>query len=194
MTVGYDLDGVLADFLGGIIEEARYYPHLSATLPKSPETWDIYRPVGFDSIFNRVKECPSFWLGLEPREEALTRDHLRFMREFAVVYITARPIPTSVSTEWILHSRFPLRPVVTADFKVGVLNRLAETSNSIDYFIEDSLEQFKAINKQTDTTCLLLNTPSNITLDNSYCDLRFNTLTEIINFIQEKEGVNADQF
>ena len=153
MKIGYDLDGVLVDFKAGLINESRYMDDVHADFPDSPNDWVEYAPGGFMDIFNRVRDCPSFWLNIPARREAL--DHASFMWDVGVDrYVTARPVTARVSEEWLWDFGFPRAQVIVAEDKVPHMEGL-------DYFIEDNFDNWIQINTFTETKCLLLRTPHN---------------------------------
>jgi uncharacterized HAD superfamily protein len=157
MRVGYDIDGVLADFKTACIREAEFYDALPE-FPSSPHDWDKYKPEGFEQLFNNVKNSATFWLSLPVLYHAWL--HQPFIREHGVCYITARdwknPDLLKVTETWLAKNGFPNYPVYGAVDKREKVREM-----ELDFFVEDNWQNWMMINSDTDCQCLLLNTPHN---------------------------------
>lgn len=156
--IGYDIDGVIADFNHGVFKEAVAFGFDQHGFPVRNEdvvTWD-YNGLAemWGKIWTRIQDNPSFWMGLPPILDAAL--HADEMTPFC--YITARPISHHVTMRWLMEHGFPEAPVysVPAEMKSRIANDL-----QLQFFIDDKYETFQQLNLETRTTCFLRNQPYN---------------------------------
>lgn len=127
--IGLDIDGVLANFSGHLLELVGASEH-------TPRHWnDPIIRAGFD----KIKGDKDFWLSIPP---LIHGDELHFE---PACYITARSIGAEISKQWLDKYGFPTAPVYalgTGESKVAV----AKEAN-LDLFIDDSYENFQELNK-----------------------------------------------
>ncbi len=148
--VGLDIDGVLADFMAGMIYQAKargmIVPERSAWITG----WSGFP--GFDEVFREVMGDSTFWLELPAYADALNS------KDFEVAaYITARPIDGAVTHAWLMKHGFPNAAVIT----VGGDSKLdAIKSHNIGVYVEDRPENFDEIN-DAGTVCFLMDRPWN---------------------------------
>lgn len=133
MKIGLDIDGVLCNFVQGVLDVAR-----QRGLPDFPESWlDVDRWLiceGFHAIMVEVGGTAEFWLKLKPLPYALPLD---FTPD---CYITARPIESWVTQQWLDIWRFPKADLITVANPDDKLIHIKE--RSLDLFVDD---HFKTI-------------------------------------------------
>lgn len=130
-NIGLDIDGVLADFT---LAWHKKYPEIT---PR-PKIWN------FDSKiiqrFNQMKKdgiLDDFYLNIPP---LIKPEDIPFEPNY---YITARPVNSSVTEEWLKHHGFSIKPVIT----VGSMSKInAAIENNIDIFIDDHYKNFIELN------------------------------------------------
>ena len=176
--VGLDIDGCLADFQQSFIDIGQQLG-LGDQIPTTKAewiTWNPCKPEVFGMIWNQIKDDHYFWLDLGCLARALN-----FYDLGPFDYITARPVPSRVSSAWLKIHNFPVRKVET----VGRLDSKLEfiRSMKLDFFLEDRFEAFLEINQQTDCVCLLLQTQYNI-----------NRLEEIPNILNHLVVENVQEY
>lgn len=134
--IGLDIDGVLADFVGGI--RSKY------NLPE-PKSWvwsykirDILKP---------SKQLDKFYLSLKP---LINPNELLFE---PTCYITARPVDTKITEKWLEDNGFPCMPVYTINMEHSK-EQVAKEAN-VDIFIDDYFKNFVELNNAGINTYLL---------------------------------------
>lgn len=125
MKLGFDIDGVLAEFSGHFLN--KYTP----TDLSGPLHWDDER---FKINFPKTYNDKEFWLSI-PRmiypQDLPLRPHC---------YITARPIPNEWTMEWLWKNGFPYAPLYTVGHdgsKVEVFKQSGAT-----HFVDDALHNY----------------------------------------------------
>jgi 5'(3')-deoxyribonucleotidase len=126
--IGFDIDNVLADFVG------RYCDLFNLDLPLE---WD------FDSKFPArmaaICEIRQFWINLKVKEDP------KDFKFKPVCYITDRVIPIAWTKEWLKKNGFPNAPIYTA--KHGKSKSDIAVEKKLDVFVDDNYEHFTKINK-----------------------------------------------
>jgi len=141
MKIGIDIDGVLANFSRGVIEES----HKFGLHEKFPECWTHsthwYFQIteedggleGAKERFNIVMKDnwlnPEFWLGLKPMPNSMP---LPFTPD---CYVTARSISSDVTRKWLARYYFPEAPVISVERAEEKLEHILELG--LDIFIDD---------------------------------------------------------
>ncbi len=154
MRIGLDIDGVLADFVGGFLREAQL-AGMGDRFPKSAEEWVFHHPPdreAFDEIWEQIEGDRSFWLGLSP---LMRPSDIPFE---PALYCTARPIATEVTQAWLFAHGFPPSPVSTVPYGHSKLHSLK--TNKIEAFVDDNLGNYDEITKGG-IVCYLWDTPAN---------------------------------
>ena len=122
-NIGLDIDGVLADFRSAWHE---YYPDL----PPQPSVYHFD-----DKIMQRfidMREADTlndFFLKLKP---LLKPEDIPFD---PCCYVTARPVPTEISEQWLGMHGFPKKKVITVPFRSTKVEVMEEAG--IEIFVDD---------------------------------------------------------
>lgn len=107
-NLALDVDGVLANFSEGLIDEANLRG-LGEAFPtgwRASRCWEM--SPRFYEVFRAVSISADFWSGLHPLPGT--------SREITpAIYLTARPIPSEVTAAWLKTHGFPDAPVVTVE-------------------------------------------------------------------------------
>ena len=125
--IGLDIDEVLADFIGGMMER---YPDMK----ERPIYWnDPHIAQNFPDVI----DDESFWLGLKPKVESLPFE--------PHCYITSRPCSTELTAKWLAMNGFPTAPIHT----VGVGNSKVSVAKEagVEIFVDDAYHNFVELNK-----------------------------------------------
>jgi hypothetical protein len=131
MKIGLDIDGVLCNFVQGILDIGQ-----SRGLSHFPKSWDVVDHWlicdGFVEVMKEVNMTAEFWLKLKPLPYSLPLD---FTPD---CYITARPIESWVTQQWLDYWRFPKADLITVANPVDKLAHIQE--RQLDIFIDDHYE------------------------------------------------------
>jgi uncharacterized HAD superfamily protein len=137
LRIGLDIDGVIANFTQATIERAKELG-LSNQYIKSWEDvtyWDV-SPI-FSQIMKDAWLDPSFWLGLEPMPGCLP------LPVKPCCYITARPIDSKVTKQWLKKHNFPNAKVISVKTPE---EKLAHIKNEkLDVFVDDLFSTVKQL-------------------------------------------------
>lgn len=137
--IGLDVDEVLADWVGHWTERFGQ---------ERPEVWSFDRNI--KEKFDQVDQ--SFWMSIPMK----TYPHeLSFE---PACYITSRPIPTSITEQWLDECGFPAAPVYTV--KEGESKAQVALQAGIDIFVDDRYENFVQMNR-AGICCYLFDAPHN---------------------------------
>jgi len=161
-NIGLDIDGVLADFRTAWLE---YYPDL----PPQPGVYHFD-----DKIMQRFTDMREadvlndFFLKLKP---LLKPEDIPFEPK---CYVTARPVPTEISEQWLAMHGFPKKKVITVPLRSTKVEVMENAG--IEIFIDDLYDNFKDLNDAGILT-YLFSAPWNIKYDVG--DMRLNSLSEL---------------
>lgn len=170
--IALDVDGVLANFNHGFIEHAKrkgYGEHF----PNSPDEiteWYYAERDYIDHLFGMIAKDIKFWLGL-PRYPD-TPIPLPFT---PVAYVTARPIPSIITLDWLIKQGLPKAPVFTVKEGEEKLQVLKGIDSPI--FVDDKMETIQALN-DGGITCYCMDRGWNQLLDVKYP--RIKNLKELV--------------
>lgn len=157
--IGLDIDEVLADFVGGLMDK---FP---GELTERPVYWND--PV-LKELFDRVLEDRVFWATLKPKVKELPFE--------PACYITARPFHMQEITErWLWANGFPKAPVLYAP--VGMSKVDLVRGANIDWFVDDRYETFVELNK-AGLCCFLMTASHNQRYNVGY--RRIHSLNELV--------------
>lgn len=143
--VGLDIDEVIADFTGAYSERTG--------VTSQPDHWNYCGNIGknFDA-WRKDGTLDPFYLNIKPLVNS------RDLGFEPACYITARPVETPVTEQWLSANNFPINPVFT------VKNREEKVQVAIDqklnYFIDDNYDTFLELNK-AGVCCFLFDKPHN---------------------------------
>jgi len=152
-NIGYDIDGVLANFMGALMRKARQLGYKD----EIPGHWmqlKRYHPEGegYQEAWDLIADQHSFWRDqIHPYDDA-------YIHTDVTAYITNRSVPSSLTQEWLLRHGFPNAPVNTVGHDHSKV-RAAEVEN-LDLFIDDKPEIVRNMNDHG-IPCLLMDRPYN---------------------------------
>lgn len=162
INIGLDIDGVLADFTSAW---HKLYPD------SEPDKW--YLDDKIDERFKIMKKdgvLDDFYLDIPP---LIKPEDIPFEPS---CYITARPVDSSITEEWLKRHGFPIKPVIT----VGSMSKIdAARKNNIDIFIDDHYKNFVELNNKGIFT-YLYTASWNIKYDVG--NMRLNSLKDLLLF------------
>lgn len=160
-NIGLDIDGVLADFT---LAWHRLYPEVSS----KPNTWNLDSKIS--ERFKKMKKdgvLDKFYLNIPI---LIKPEDIPFE---PTCYITARPVDSTVTEEWLELHGFPKKPVIT----VGNMSKINATKeNNIDIFIDDHYDNFVELN-DGGIFCYLCTASWNIEYDVGH--MRLNSLKDL---------------
>lgn len=172
--IGYDIDGVLANFIGAIIKEAKKMG-LGDLLPGHYEEWTTYdsqNPDAFQKVFREIKDHNPFWLHhIHPHDDAYIHTDVH-------CYITARDAPSTLTKGWLEANKFPEAPVES----VGHGNPKVSTADekNLDLFVDDKASTVQALNA-AGIPALLRDRPHN--RDAGMEDVRIRSLYQVQKYL-----------
>lgn len=150
--IGLDIDEVLCNWIGGWME---YY-----SIDTVPTSWAFDRQI-FDRFneMREVGELEDFYSELKPLISPLD---IPFEPH---CYITSRPCSLGTTIKWLDKNGFPTKPVHC----IGVGKSKVDVAKEagIDMFIDDSYDNFVALNK-AGICCFLYDAPHNHRYDVGY--------------------------
>lgn len=125
--IGLDIDEVLADFVGGMMER---FPAM--------ERRSIYwNDPHIAQNFPDIIDDDSFWLGLKAKVKELPFE--------PHCYITSRPCSTEVTKRWLAEKGFPVAPIYTVGVGKSKVDIAKEAG--VDIFVDDAYHNFIELNK-----------------------------------------------
>lgn len=138
--IGLDIDEVLADFVGAMMER----------FPEMTDRSVYWNDPHIIDNFNKVKNDESFWLGIKPKQTSLPFE--------PHCYITSRPIDVSVTQEWLKRCGFPMVKIYSLGHDVSKVQIAKEAG--VDIFVDDRYDNFVELN-QNGVCCYLYDAPHN---------------------------------
>jgi hypothetical protein len=136
-NLALDVDGVLANFCDAVIDRA----HVLGVGDAFPSSWRDVRQWDMCPRFHQVMEDAwkneEFWMSINPMPNTS-----RILTPG--VYLTARPIHSNVTQDWLEKHGFPFAPVVTVSKPEEKLEVLKE----LDFWLVD--DHYQTIEKCTE--------------------------------------------
>ena len=182
--VGLDCDGVIFNFGQHIIVKAAEMG-LSEHFPEDWTKIDKWMFSGkFMDVWNVHHLTPEFWLGVPPFELAL--EAIAQMPGFVpTLYLTARPIDSSVTKEALFKHKFPDSIVITVDDKnphdkIDILLH----QHPVDIFVDDRPDTVRKM-REAGINAVLFAAPFHISCDITDLPVIY-SLTEMIDYVQKK--------
>lgn len=146
--ISIDVDDVIADFCGGVVERTGIHQ-------PSSWTWSYH----FQRIVSEISDDENFFLSLRPK---ILQQDLPFE---PVCYITHRNISKEITEKWIESNGFHCSPVLNVK-NVEEKVQVAKDFN-VEVFVDDRYETFVAMNR-ADIVCYLMDAPHNRRYDVGY--------------------------
>lgn len=152
MNVQIDVDGVLADFVKGFYDAARYYdPKTPFITTHEQETWHDWIGIPEETqskIWKEIKESKVWWYELDPLPTPAERhalSQLDYIDGLNLYFVTSRPgVYSKFLTErWIRTYCGMEHPTVIIASNKGLMSKML----NIDISIEDNGPNAEAIGK-----------------------------------------------
>ncbi len=171
MRIGYDVDGVLADFNAAYINlvAAKTGKDLFPNRPFEITTWDYPESYGYTKedmtrVWAHIAESDSFWKNLVAYPGVYGYLSLRIKQSDDVYFVTSRPGSTAkAQTEyWLRSNGFRGEPTVLISSEKGEVCHALK----LDAYIDDRVENCQDVaNKSPETLCVMLARPWNRPID-----------------------------
>lgn len=159
--IGLDIDGVIANFQ---LAWHELYPEI----PAEPDMYDSDK--NFLKRFDMMREAGTlndFYLNIQP---LLRPEDLSFEPH---CYVTARPVETWVTEQWLDKFGFPKKRVITVPTSTSKVAAMKEAG--VEIFIDDYYGNFAELN-DAGIICYLYTASWNLCYDVG--DMRINTLNK----------------
>jgi hypothetical protein len=153
LRIGFDMDGVLADFSAAYHEvEARLFGPVAPTAAGDPEAEPVESPAAeiaesrelrrrHTAVWDAIRDTPNFWEALKPTDtQAVRRIHEMMLRHpWEVFFITQRPATAGDTVQrqtqrWLVRQGFDLPSVLVIAGSRGA----AAGALRLDYHVDDS--------------------------------------------------------
>lgn len=197
MRIGFDIDGVLANFVAdyqnlhiAVGKEDRFGPDDI----NNPPCWDWptyrgYTPEVTKGVWSIIKTSPDFWasLGTDPGMEALRSRWADIHKaHHDVVFCTDRPgIDTVVQTKYWLHKHGCSYANITVSSQKGQFC----ADSHVDCYIDDRLQNILDVVQRSPTTrAYLLNRSYNQQTETSLGDIGYTRVPTVEEFFR-LEGI-----
>jgi hypothetical protein len=161
-NIGLDIDGVIANFM---LAWHELYPEI----PPDPDRYDFDENImqKFEDM-RKARILDNFYLSIKP---LIKPEDLPFEPK---CYVTARPVETWVSEQWLDICGFPKRKVITVPTRTSKVGVMKEAG--IEIFIDDYYKNFTELNDAGIFT-YLFTAPWNIKYNVGH--MRLNSLKDI---------------
>lgn len=160
MRIGFDIDGVLANFPPAyeklfveVTGENRFAPF---TPDEGPVSWNWpsdaygYTSAQTSEVWRRIKASKTFWYELETMPAfSLFRDWFMFLEGAELYFVTARPgTQTKWQTELWFQKHLNFRPTVLISEEKGMVCRAL----NLDYYVDDKAENIVDVGVKSPNT------------------------------------------
>lgn len=150
-TIMFDIDGVLADFIGGFTKcGQKAYPDLPDANTHTQVSWDFPHITSMQAanIWQHFHTSSSAWISLQPLIDAPTFKRIDALRvRHEVYFVSARAgVDAKQQTEWWLQWHGVMRPTVILTKRKGEFAKVID----VGYSIEDKLSNANCIAWFTD--------------------------------------------
>lgn len=126
MKIGLDIDGVLCNYVQGILDVAK-----ERNLEGFPSDWTEvdywFICDGFLDVMKTITYDTDFWLKLKPLPYTAPMDFT------PACYITQRPIDNWITEQWLSVHRFPTAEVIRVEDAKDKINHV----KGLDLFVDD---------------------------------------------------------
>ena len=191
MRIGFDIDGVLANFppayekLFVDITGDNNFPPLTSEGPGSwnwPTDLHGYTAEHTKEAWRRIKKSPDFWVSLD----AILPDFIHFMNwlgehedDHELYFVTARPgTETKWQTEQWFINRIGVAPTVLISEEKGMIAKAL----NLDLYVDDKAENIKDVEeKSPNTKAYLIDRGYNRHISTKH---RIANLEEFLNIVQ----------
>jgi len=176
MRIGFDIDGVLANFIAayqGVIIASTGLDRFGPTDIFDPPCWDWpqyrgYTEAEIKSVWAIIKQSPDFWANLKP-DPGMTQLSRRWAQIHAlhhdVVFATDRPgLNPLIQTKYWLHKYGCTYANVTISNQKGQFC----ADSHVDCYIDDRWDNIVAVTRESPSTrAYLLNRSYNLAIDDA---------------------------
>ena len=151
MIIGLDMDGVMADFMGAVIEQYNHFTNENITLADI-KTYSASKYIKDPHRWQRIIESPGFMRSLKPINGAIEGVETLHKAGHEIIFVSnASNCPTSghEKREWLkyyFHHIWKIAPLVLTYYKYHVY---------CDVLVDDNVKNFK--NLRDNTKALLWN-------------------------------------
>jgi len=155
MIIGLDMDGVIADFMGAVIEQYNHFTNEGITL-SDIKTYSPNKYIKDPRRWRKIIESPGFMRALKPIDGAIEGVETLHKAGHEIIFISnASNCPTSghEKRDWLkyyFHNIWDIAPLVLTYYKYHVY---------CDVLVDDNVKNFK--NLRTNTKPLLWDWPYN---------------------------------
>jgi len=161
-NIGLDIDGVIANFQ---LAWHELYPEI----PAKPKMYDSDKNfIGRFDMMRKAGTLNDFYLKIKP---LLKPEDIPFEPH---CYVTARPVETWVTEQWLESHDFPRKRVITVPTNTSKVEAMKEAD--VEIFIDDHYGNFTDLNS-AGVFCYLYTASWNLRYDVG--DMRINSLKEI---------------
>lgn len=161
--IGIDIDGVIANFM---LAWHELYPEI----PSDPDTYDFDENImqKFDDM-REAGTLDDFYLGIKP---LIKPEDMPFE---PTCYVTARPVDTKITEQWLDACGFPKKKVITIPTGTSKIDVIKDAG--IKIFIDDYYRNFSELNNAGIFT-YLFSQPWNVNYNVGH--MRLNTLKDLL--------------
>lgn len=166
--IGLDIDGVIANF-------QLAWHELHPEIPAKPDKYNS--DINFGRRFDAMREAGTlnnFFLNIKP---LIKPEDISFE---PCCYVTARPIESKVSEQWLNEHGFPRKRVITVGHNTSKVEAMRKAG--VDIFIDDHYGNFTELN-DAGIICYLYTAPWNLSYDVG--NMRIDSLNKISLFEQQ---------